>query len=224
MTTSVEDGEALYYLGLAYQNPNTNPEVPYDLAEGERVLIQAVKAGNMAATMTLAQQYYHGINVKKNLQDAAQLYEVAAFRGNPDAQFELGNLYLRGFGVEKDHEGGISWWEKAALNGSVIAQKALLLYFMSTADRDGLYRLGRLYSEKGNQGLAIEFWEAGAEMGDLLCQYYLGFTLYYYKGLRRSEGMDWLEKAAAGGSEEAKTTINRIYETETVADSMDSVS
>jgi hypothetical protein len=35
--------------------------------------------------------------------------------------------------------------------------------------------------------------------------------------------MEWLEKAAAGGSEEAKNAISQIYEIETVADSIDSV-
>ena len=217
-----EDAEAegYYHLAMAYLNGDM-PDVPFDPIEAERLLKLAIAYYHVEATLTLARLYQHGANVLQDLKESARLYEIAAIRGNSYAQFELGNLYIMGLGLEMDQKKGIYWWNRAALKGNEIAQKALLLYLLNMSEYDKLAVLGRLYSEKGYQALAIQVWETGAEHGSLACQYSLGLTLH--SQLRRSEGMEWLEKAAAGGSEEAKNAISQIYEIETVADSVDSL-
>ena len=83
--------------------------------------------------------------------------------------------------------------------------------------------LGQKYYGNGQKDIAIKTWETGAEQGNLNCQYHLGFTLYSYVDLRRSEGIDWLEKASVGGNQEAKNVIQRIYENDSISDSIDSV-
>ena len=218
-----EDAEAegYYHLAMAYLNGDM-PDVPFDPVEAERLLKQAITYYHVEATLTLARLYQHGANVLQDLKESARLYEIAAIRGNSDAQFELGNLYSMGLGLIADQEKCIYWWNRSALKGNEIAQKALLLYLVNMADYEKLAVLGRLYFEKGYQTLAISTWETGAEYGNIECQYSLGLTLHSHT-LRRSEGMEWLEKAAAGGSEEAKNAISQIYEIETVADSIDSV-
>ena len=218
-----EDAEAegYYHLAMAYLNGDI-PDVPFDPVEAERLLKQAIAYYHLEATLTLARLYQHGANVLKDLKESARLYEIAAIRGNSDAQFELGNLYSMGLGLSADQAKCMYWWNRSALKGNEIAQKALLMYLVNMADYDTLANLGRLYYEKGYQSLAISTWETGAEHGSLACQYSLGLTLHS-DTLRRSEGMEWLEKAAAGGSEEAKNAILRVYETESIPDSIDSV-
>ena len=215
------EAEGYYHLAMAYLNGDT-PDIPFDPVEGERLLKQAITYYHLEATLTLARLYQHGANVVQDLKESARLYEIAAIRGNSDAQFELGNLYSMGLGLSADQKKVIYWWNRSALKGNEIAQKALLMYLVNMADYDTLANLGQLYFEKGYQTLAIQTWETGAEYGSLACQYFLGITLYS-DTLRMSEGMEWLEMAAAGGYEEAKNAILRVYETESIPDSIDSV-
>lgn len=215
------EAEGYYHLAMAYLNGDT-PDIPFDPVEAERLLKQAISYYHLGATLILARLYQHGAIVVQDLKESARLYENAAIRGNADAQFELGNLYLMGLGLTADQKIAIYWWNRSALKGNEIAQKALLMYLVNMSDFDTLANLGQLYFEKGYQTLAIQTWETGAEHGSLACQYWLGLTLHS-DTLRRSEGMEWLEKASAGGYEEAKNAISQIYEIETVADSIDSV-
>ena len=97
----------------------------------------------------------------------------------------------------------------------------LVLFLTSTNDKGGLYRLAQRYYEIKQKILALEVWERGAEMGDSKSQYTLGVILC--EDGRRSEGMDWLDKAAEAGHEEAKKYIAAVYEIESDIDSVDSV-
>lgn len=217
-TDDVTDAEAHYHLGIAYQNGDG---VPYDFLEAERLLRSAAAANHVNAIMVLARQYLHGANVDKNTNEAARLYQLAAFLGDDDAQFELGNLLIMGTGIEKDLKNAMYWWDKAAMNGNETAKKAYLLFLTSTNNKEGLNQMAQCYYRKGEESQAIEVWEIGAELGDPICQYKLGSILY--RGQRVSEGMDWLEKAAAAGHDEAKNMIGRIYETASEVDSIDSI-
>jgi len=222
ITTDEEaKAEAQYYLALAYQNPHGSQGVPYDPVEAERLLRASIGNGNMKACTTLARQYYHGANVKQDYKKSAELYYMAAVRGNREAQFELGNLYIMGLGVEKNMNTAMVWWKEAALYGNESAHNALVLYLKNMGDTKGLNRMAEKYYEKSKQLKAAEFWETGALMGDATCQYRFGSLLL--NGHRRSEGMDWLEKAAAAGNEDAKKAISKVYEIDSELDSIDSV-
>lgn len=213
------EAEAQYYLALAYQSGSEG--VPYNPVEAERLLRLSIENGNMKACIALARLYYHGVNVKQDYKESAALYYIAAVRGNREAQFELGNLYIMGLGVEKDMNTAMVWWKEAALHGNESAHNALLLYLKNMGDTKGLNMMAEKYYEKGKELKATEVWETGAQMGDIDCQYRLGLVLL--KGQRRSEGMDWLEKAAASGNEEAKKAISKVYEIDSEPDSIDSV-
>ena len=219
------DAEAYYYLGMAYQIGDPSQNIPYDLVEAERLLRVAAEAGNLDAIMTLARQYHHGVNVNKNPEEAERFYLLAAQRGNSEAQFEMGNIHVMGsrqsLGDEKNIDTAIDWWNKAAINGSVIAHKALVLFLTSTNDKGGLYCLAQRYYEIKQKILALEVWERGAELGDPNSQYTLGIILC--EDGRRSEGMEWLDKAVRAGHEDAKKYITAIYEIESDIDSVDSV-
>ena len=222
ITTDEEaEAEAQYYLALAYQNPHGSEGVPYNPVEAERLLRASIEKENMKACTTLARQYYHGVNVKQDYEESARLYTRAAVRGNIEAQFELGNLYIMGLGVEKNMNAAIDWWKGAALRGNESAQNALLLYLKNMGDTKGLNMMAEKYSEKGKELEAATFWETGALLDDTVCQYRLGELLL--KGKRRSEGMDWLDKAAAVGSEDAKKAISKVYELDSEPDSIDSI-
>jgi TPR repeat protein len=215
----VSDSHAHYYLAMAYQ---TGDGVPFDLRESERLLKLAVAAGHVEATMVLARQYLHGVNVEKNLVEGARLYYNMAILGNANAQFELANLYIMGIGIEKNIDLAIDYWKKSAINGHGTAHNALLLFLTSTNDKVGLFKFGHSYRKKGQTDKAIEVWHKGAELNDPKCQYELGTILY--SGQRRSEGADWLQKAADAGYVEAKNTLETIYSLPSDNDSVDSVS
>ena len=220
ITTDEEaEAEAQYYLALAYQSGSEG--VPYNPVEAERLLRASIENGNMKACVTLARQYYHGANVKQDYKESAALYTMAAVRGNREAQFELGNLYIMGLGVEKDMNTAMSWWKEAALYGNESAHNALLLHLKNMGDTKGLNMMAEKYYEKGKELEAAEFWETGALMDDTVCQYRIGSLLL--KGQRRSDGMDWLEKAASAGNEDAKKAISKVYELDSEPDSIDSI-
>lgn len=219
------DAEAYYYLGMAYQSGDTSQNIPYDLVEAERLLGVAAEAGNLNAIMTLARQYYYGLNVKKNPKESERLYLLAAQRGNSEAQFEMGNIYVMNSrenpADDTNIDIAIDWWNKAAINGSAIAHKALVLFLTSTNDKSGLYRLAQRYYEIKQKILALEVWERGAELGDPNSQYRLGIILC--EDGKQSEGMDWLDKAVAAGHEDAKKYMRAVYDIDSELDSVDSV-
>ena len=214
----VSDSHAHYYLAMAYQRGDG---VPFDLRESERLLKLAAAAGHVEASMILARQYLHGVNVETNLVEAARLYYTIAIRESADAQFELGNLYVMGTGIERNIDLAIGWWKKSAINGNSTAHTALLLFLTSTNDKDEIFKLGNSYHKKGQTNRAIEVWHRGAELNDPKSQYKLGSILY--SGQRRSEGIEWLQKAADAGNVDAKIAIDEIYFMPSDIDSVDSV-
>ena len=218
-TDEVSDSHAHYYLGMAYQ---TGDGVPLDLRESERLLKVAANAGHIDATMVLARQYLHGANVEQNLVEGARLYYTMAIRENANAQFELGNLYVMGTGVERNIDLAIGWWKKSAINGHSTAHNALLLFLTSTNDKDAIFKLGHSYHKRGQADRAIEVWHRGAELNDPNSQYRLGSILH--SGQRRSEGIEWLQKAADSGHVDAKISIDEIYFMPSDIDSVDSMS
>jgi len=90
-------------------------------------------------TMSAREQYEKGRDyalgiggVKKDLEEAAKWYRLAAERGYVEAQNSLGSCYHFGQGVGKDKKDAAKWYRLAAEQGNGISQ-----YFLGQMYRDG---------------------------------------------------------------------------------------
>lgn len=63
-----------------------------DVAQGEKCLVRAADLGDVEAQLALARHYLHGRALKRNLPEAARLFELAAKQGNADAKTGLAIL------------------------------------------------------------------------------------------------------------------------------------
>ena len=88
-------------------------------AAGLKVL---AKEGDADAQSKLGILYARGVGVKKDLEEAAKLFEQAAKADFVKAQVDLGGAYLLGNGVARNPTTAGSWFEKAAKAGYGSAQ------------------------------------------------------------------------------------------------------
>ncbi len=86
-------------------------------------------SGNAYAQFILANAYYHGSFIEKNLIAAFEYYKDAAENGYAKAQFDLGNMYFAGIGTDRDYAKGFKWTQKAAMNNHSIAQYNIAIYY-----------------------------------------------------------------------------------------------
>lgn len=89
-------------------------------------------AGDMAAQVELADRYYAGNGVSKDLKQAATLYNKLADNGVAQAQMTLALMYIRGEGVAQDNEKAHHWLIQAAEQRLAPAQ-----YFLGLAYAEG---------------------------------------------------------------------------------------
>jgi TPR repeat protein len=75
--------------------------------------------GDAHAQTKLADMYYSGEGVKKNLKKAAELYTKAAEQGNVKAQTKLADMYYSGEGVKKNLTEAAKWYTKVSEHGPV---------------------------------------------------------------------------------------------------------
>ena len=65
-----------------------------------RVATRAAQGGNAQSQFTLAGLYLEGNGVQRNLNNAGQLYSLAANQGHGGATFALAQLHGKGIGTE----------------------------------------------------------------------------------------------------------------------------
>lgn len=88
-------------------------------------LVRAADSGDAAAQRMLATLYQRGDGVARNVERAAELYQLAAAQGDAEAQFNLANMYLLGEGVEPDEAWAMTYYRKAANQGHALALRNL---------------------------------------------------------------------------------------------------
>ncbi|MDC0158088.1 sel1 repeat family protein, partial [Verrucomicrobia bacterium] len=88
-------------------------------------LRRAAEGGHADAQNELANMYYEGKGVGKDLGKAYEWYREAASQGDATGQKDLGVMYYRGEGVEQDHAEAFRWFHKAAEQGDAEAQSNL---------------------------------------------------------------------------------------------------
>lgn len=85
--------------------------MPFDTLE--RVALD----GDVKAQITLAERYYCGDGVKKDLYRASIWYRRAAEGGFADAQYQFGIMMLDGEGITEDSDEGLEWIFRASQAG-----------------------------------------------------------------------------------------------------------
>lgn len=123
------DPVALYYLYKIYSNGDG---VTADERRGREYLTKAAEKGYAKAQENLADKYFNGYGVEKNLNEASRLYSAAAAQGLKSAYVGLGDYYA--------HE-----------NGGNDKKKAFEYYLSAEGTAIGDWTLGRLY-ESGLDG------------------------------------------------------------------------
>lgn len=81
--------------------------------------------GHLLAQQQLAQRYYSGDGVARDLSLAALWFQRAADAGEPRSQLALAQLYAKGEGVARSERWAAYWTRQAAESGYRVAQLAL---------------------------------------------------------------------------------------------------
>ena len=107
--------------------------------ENIKELVKKVDAGDLKAKYDLANCYYYGEGVEKDLAKAAELFKGVAYLEEEDydgdwvnlyfdidlVKFILGDLYYCGKGVQQDYKEAIKWYKMVAEQGAEDAQSLL---------------------------------------------------------------------------------------------------
>lgn len=179
------------FLTGASQVSTTEPVLPQSIANPPFADTLSLRAeeGDREAQFQLAQTYYNGQGVTRNLSRASYWYRQAAVAGHTAAQTQLGWMYTRGIGTATDRKEAARWFKLASEAGDPRAQNylgwayvqgwgvptdyALARYWLEKSaaanDRIGLYNYGVLH-ERGfgapaDIDTAIELYRRSASAG-----------------------------------------------------------
>lgn len=93
------------------------------------MLVKA-RADDMNAQFSVAEDYYHGDDVKRNYINALSWYEKAASQGHVEAQHQIGYFYQHGLAnLAKDNEKAFEWYLKAAELDHTAAQTQISIMY-----------------------------------------------------------------------------------------------
>ena len=117
-----EDPEAIYRLGLMYEN---GEGVAQDYGTSFNYFKTAADKGHEDAWINLGIDYLIGRGTARDYSQADYWLEKAAKAEKSAAQAILGDLYCNGWGVPTDYTTAAYWYEKAVQGGSLEAKEKL---------------------------------------------------------------------------------------------------
>lgn len=214
-----KDGEksakGQFLLGLSYQEGRGVTESSIGAFGAYK---RAAELGYDDAKVEVARCYLIGHGVKKDEVEAAILMEPLAEGGHAEAQRLMGVMYQNGLGMRQDIDKAIAWFEKAAAQGDVRAVYDCGMAWLKKVDAGYSYGIpepGEWSIDDISDDLSAkpEEWFLKAAREDYVPAWWaLGF-LYerHFKGKRRDEGLQWMEKAAQRGHVDAIRSLATIY-------------
>ena len=144
------------------------------------------QSGDAEAMFDVADDYFHGNGVEKNLLRSFEWTKKAAEAGSPKAMHNLALAYEDGLGVEKDISQYIAWTKKAAKSDSLRS-----MHNLAIAYKDG-------WGVEKNPQQFSEWTKKAAEAG--LPEAMFNLALAYREGLGvekdMSQSSEWMKKAA----------------------------
>lgn len=190
--------ERLYRQALDYDFKSE--DTPENKRKAVELYRQAAELGYPPAMFNLGVSYEEGDGVEADAAEANKWYILAADAGHPEAMFNLGNNYRIGRGVTQNYLRAFGLFKRAAEAGNT----------------DALINLGVAY-ERGegtaaDPERAVECYKRGAIEGSTAAAYNLALCYRSGVGTPASEDLFryWLEKAAAGGAEEAAGLLGEV--------------
>lgn len=197
--------DAEYSVGVMLRNGEEG--VPKDDCQAYQWFTRAALKGHPDALCHVALSYHFGLGTEKSLKNAVFWYEKGAERGNPVAQCNLGLMYKDGHGVSKpDFQQAFRFLSMSANSNYEYA-----FFWMG-------YFLEKGVGTVKNEAEAKKWYDKGAQLGKLDCQYSLDILEC---PLRPGEGalehkanvqsLQMLRDAASNGDAEASYKIGNLY-------------
>ncbi|MCR8746372.1 SEL1-like repeat protein [Romboutsia lituseburensis] len=123
----------------------------------------------------LANSYYYGINVDKDIIKAYNLYLKSASLGVCEAQNMVGIMNFNGEGISPNTENGIKYFEKASSQGNTTSMFNLAMIYLSDENKKDYKK-------------AYEYLIKLADLGYILANDVLGYM--YFEGLADEKSYD----------------------------------
>lgn len=157
-----EDEIAMYYLGEIYFNEDKYK----DSSKAVYWWRKAAEVGQIDAQGCLAESYYDGDGIKRDVSKAIYWYEKAAKQGDESAMNDLGIIYYNEY---KDSPNAVYWWRKAAEAGESDAQYNLALcYYKGDGVEKDIVK-------------TVYWWQKAAEAGYSKAEIWLNFFCRRWK-------------------------------------------
>lgn len=210
--------------------------VPQDDKKGIQWLRKAAEQGSGDALCRLGSCHADGEGVSKDWVKAVEYYLKAAEVGDTLAFYYLGECYKDGKGVERDFDQAIHWFEKAAAQGEDSASRELQIEFETLWSPKGdspdlswplavarhghvvtQYALALLYTNRGNPELAVPWYQAAAENGNLHAKCDLARCFARGTGTPKNveQAIRWYESAADQDDDYSMYELGRLYADDT---------
>lgn len=165
----------------------------------------AYKLGSLEAGYHLANRYYYGEGVEKDLEKSLKYFlECANLAGTEEyivmSQFNVGNSYFNGEGVDKDLNEAFKWYLKAADNGHPSAQFNV-----------GLSYYKGMYLEQDFEK-AFEYMKEAADNEVAMAQYVVGTMFLAGHGVKHNPDYAkyYFKKAADNGDNNALHVLRQM--------------
>ena len=122
---------------------------------------ETAEKGNPQSQYELANCYYYGKGVDKDVTRAAYWYKKAAGQGDSKAQCELAYCYETGNGVLRNEHLAIHWYEKAARQGIAKAQYGLGRCYLNGVgvtknENDAIYWFKKITDQNYKEAAEVE--------------------------------------------------------------------
>jgi hypothetical protein len=221
---------ALVAAGVALAQPPA--ELARDAQRGNpaaREKLQALaEADDPVAQHYMGQLYLSGRVVPKSEERALEWFRRAAGKGDVASAHNLGVIHERASGVLRDRDEALKWYRFAAERGFARSQANLghLLYEAkdpgarqwiekAAAQKEprGLYLLGILHLDGGNEPQAASLLRQAAEAKNRDAQYRLALLYGAGRGVEKDEklAMQWMRQAADQRQAEAQYFLAAAY-------------
>ena len=172
---------------------------PEDESMHQSVLTCA-EQGDVEAQFILANNFYFGSGVEKNIPESVAWTKKAAEGGSPDAQTTFADFLMDGIGIEKDQTQAFAWFRKAAEQNHPIAQRQLARSLVSG------------FGVTKDIAEARKFALMSAGQGDAVACLILAWMSETGEGttVDRDQAIKWYRLAAKQGNEISVKALERL--------------
>ncbi|KJE93359.1 Sel1 domain-containing protein repeat-containing protein [Capsaspora owczarzaki ATCC 30864] len=211
---------------------------PRDELEASKWLHQAALNGLTDAQYMLAEFYFAGRGVKKDVPEALRRLKVAAARGHNPARVRLGALYDKGeSGVLRDRAEAFKWYMQAAEAGDAVGEYAVAGFYkkgihvalndpesvkwlIRSAEHgcsDAQVALGSRYMDGKGVGqdrkAAVHWFRKSSEQLNRSGQFWMANIFANGRGLTKNdkEAFKYYKMAAEQGLAAAQYTLGHMY-------------